>query len=276
MGRVFLALALMMVPMSLASQDAPQVPPIRVSTHLVQIGVIVRDKNGAVGDLTKEDFVVFDHGKPQAISVFIAESGASTRQIAAAQHLPPNTFSDLPQASGLAVRSITIVLLDNLNTLSGNGHEGYEAGPWWMEDLALANAKAHLIEFIGTLDPRDRVAIYGLSETLHVLSDFTSDRERLLAILKNYDTRSRTNRDEVEPGALHTPIPGEFNGRADVQALELAGQIFLAVRIWYGSPPIFLFPGGPWPASLVRHKLPRTRWTGAVCSREKLQNCSGT
>jgi hypothetical protein len=37
-------------------------------------------------------------------------------------------------------------------------------------------------------DPKDRVAIYGLSETLHVLCDFTSDRDRLLAILKNYDT----------------------------------------------------------------------------------------
>jgi VWFA-related protein len=210
-----------LVPLSLASQNPVQAPPIRVSTHLVQIGIIVRDKNGAVADLTKEDFGIFDRGKPQTISVFTVESPAATTQPAPAQHLAANTFSDLPQANDLAVRSVTIVLLDNLNTLSGNGHPGYETGPWWMEDLALANAKAHLVEFVKTLDPRDRVAIYGLSDTLHVLCDFTSERDRLLGILKNYDTTSKTNRNQVEPGSSKTPVPGEFNPLVNAQNLEL-------------------------------------------------------
>ena len=220
--RISTALALVLVAIVASAQNPPEAPPIHVSTHLVQIGIIVRDNNGPVGGLTKDDFAVFDRGKPQTISVFSEESGASTPQTVAFQSLPPNTFSDLPQVNAPAVRSITIVLLDNLNTLSGNGHEGYETSPWWMEDLALANAKAHLIEFVTTLDPKDRVAIYGLSDTLHVLSDFTSDRDRLLAILKRYDTTSRTNRDEVEPGKWHTPVPGEFNPNLNAQALELA------------------------------------------------------
>ncbi|MGC1365748.1 MAG: VWA domain-containing protein, partial [Candidatus Acidiferrum sp.] len=210
-GSLAAGLALLLMPCDLASQTTPQSPPIQVSTHLVQIGVIVRDKNGAVANLTKDDFAVFDRGKPRAISVFTAESAESASQLVPPQPLPPNTFSDLPQVNALSVRSITIVLLDNLNTLSGNGHQGYETSPYWMEDLALANAKAHLIQFLKTLDPKDRVAIYGLSDTLHVLSDFTSDRDRLLAILKNYDTTSKTSRDTVEPGAYHTPVPGEFN-----------------------------------------------------------------
>jgi VWFA-related protein len=220
--RISTLLALTLVAFATSAQNSPQAPPIHVSTHLVQIGVIVRDHNGAVGDLTKEDFAVFDRGKPQTISVFTEESAASTPQPALSQPLPPNTFSDLPQINGTPVRSITIVLLDNLNTLSGNGHEGYETSPWWMEDLALANAKAHLIEFISTLDPKDRVAIYGISDTLHVLSDFTNDRDRLLAILKHYDTTSKTNRDEVEPGRWHTPVPGEFNQLMNAQALQSA------------------------------------------------------
>jgi VWFA-related protein len=220
--RISTALALALVAIAASAQNPPQAPPIHVSTHLVQIGVIVRDRNGAVGDLTKEDFAVLDRGKPQTISVFTAESTASTPQPAAPQPLHPNTFSDLPQLNGPAVRSITIVLLDNINTLSGNGHQGYETGPWWMEDLALSNAKAHLIEFIKTLDPKDRVAIYGLSDTLHVLTDFTSDRDRLLAILKNYDTTSKTSRETVEPGAYHTPVPGEFNPLLNAQGLQLS------------------------------------------------------
>ncbi|MGC0772996.1 MAG: VWA domain-containing protein [Candidatus Acidiferrum sp.] len=230
MPRISSVLALHVIALSaiaVSAQTAVQSPPIHVTTHLVQIGLIVRDKNGPVASLTKDDFVVLDRGKPQKISVFSLESAKSTPQQAPSrpmpQFLPPNTFSDLPQANVPAVRSITIVLLDNLNTLSGNGNEGYETSPWWMEDLALANAKAHLIEFISNLDPKDRVAIYGLSDNLHVLCDFTSDRERLLAILKNYDTTSKTNRDEVEPGKWHTPVPEEFNPDLDKQALELAG-----------------------------------------------------
>jgi len=220
-ARISTALALALVAIAASAQDPPQAPPIHVSTRLVQIGIVVRDKNGPVADLTMDDFVVLDRGKPQKISVFAVESSYSAPQ--PAQPLPQNMFSDLPQYGAATPRSVTIVLLDNLNTLSGNGHEGYETGPVWMEDLALANAKAHLIEFLKDLDTKDRVAIYGLSETLHVLCDFTSDRDRLLTILKNYDTTSRTNREAAEPGNYHTPVPGkEFNDNMDAQALEFA------------------------------------------------------
>ncbi len=223
--RISTALALALVAIVALAENPPQAPRIRVSTHLVQIGVIARDNNGPVVDLTKDDFAVFDRGRPQTISVFSVESAATALQPIALQTLPPNTFSDLPQVNATAVRSITIVLLDNLNTLSGSGHEPFETSPWWMEDLALANAKAHLIAFIRTLDPRDRVAIYGLSETIHVLSDFTSDRDRLLTILKNYDTTSRTNRDEVDPGKFHSPMGPVADAFLDAQALQVAASI---------------------------------------------------
>lgn len=223
-GRLAAALLFLLLPMDLASQDSPQVPPIRVSTHLVQFGVIVRDSSGPVTDLAKDDFVVLDRGKPQKISVFSVESNEPAQQ--PVLPLPQNTFSDLPQYGADVPKSVTIVLLDNLNTLSGNGHEGYETGPDWMEDLALANAKAHLIDFIKNLDPKDRVAIYGLSETLHVMCDFTSDRDRLLTTLKNYDTTSKTSREAVQPGSYHTPVPGkEFNDEMDSQSVEFAGMV---------------------------------------------------
>ncbi len=224
MARISTALALLALGVAVidvSARNVPQGPAISVSTRLVQVGVIVRDKNGSVADLTKDDFVVLDRGKPQKISVFSVESSESASQ--PAQPLPQNTFSDLPQYGASTPRSVTIVLLDNLNTLSGNGHETLESGPMWMEDLALANAKAHLIEFVKNLDPKDRVAIYGLSESLHVLCDFTNDRDRLLTVLKNYDTTPKTNREAVEPGAYHTPVPGkEFNDNMDAQALEFA------------------------------------------------------
>jgi VWFA-related protein len=206
MARVSTSLALLsfgLAAIAVSARDVPQGPTISVSTRLVEVGVIARDKNGPVADLTINDFVVLDRGKPQKISVFSVESSESAAR--PAQPLPQNTFSDLPQYGAATPRSVTIVLLDNLNTLYGSAATIYEDTPRWMEDHALANAKAHLLEYLKNLGPQDRVALYGLSDTLHVLTDFTSDRSQLLAIVQSYDARSRTSREVAEPGGTHLP-----------------------------------------------------------------------
>lgn len=217
--------ALLLVPAALASQDAQNAPQnpqqnqkISISTRLVELGVIVRDKDGPVEDMTKDDFAVTDRGKPQTISVFTVESVKSPATIPQlAKMLPPNTFSDLPQYGAGTPRSVTIVLLDNLNTLYASAAASrYEQTPYWVEDLALQNAKKHLIEFVQTLDPGDRVAIYGLRHSLHILCDFTNDRDQLLAILKAYDTASVTNRQVVEPGNVILDFPGHDSHSEDM------------------------------------------------------------
>jgi len=202
--RVLSILALVLVPIPLASQNPPQAPPIHVTTHLVQIGVIVRDNSGPVANLTKEDFVILDRGKPENISFFSLESGNAVA--APVQPLPQNTFSDQPQYGTSKPRSVTIVLLDNLNTLSGSAPQPYETTPFWLEDHALTNAKQHLVEFLKQMDPNDRLAIYGLTDSLHVLCDFTCDRAHLLAVVDKYDTASKTQRETVESGQFTLPI----------------------------------------------------------------------
>ena len=220
-------LACLSLPMALAAQNPPQTPQLRLSTHLVQIGVIVRGSNGPVKNLTKDDFAVFDRGKPQTISVFSAESIQASPQ--PAQPLPPDTYSDLAQFGANEPRSVTIVLLDNLNTLSGSSPVPYEDTPYWLEDQALIAAKQHLIQFLTQMDPRDRIAIYGLSDKLHVLCDFTCGREQLLAVVRKYDATSVTQRDSAEPGPLHLPgqdpsDPHAFEADASLGAEELAAM----------------------------------------------------
>ena len=216
------ALTLFLVPITAAPEDSPQTPQIRVSTRLVEIGVIVRDKNGPVANLTKNDFTVLDRGKPQTIRVLTVNAAVPAQQ--PQETLPPNTFTDLPQYGATVPRSVTVVLLDNLNTLYGSAPESkFETAPYWLEDLALQNAKNHLIQFIQRLQPQDRVAIYGLRDSLHVLCDFTSDHSKLLAILKNYDTASVTNRAIVEPGLKHAPVQAADafeNGAAAFKAAD--------------------------------------------------------
>jgi VWFA-related protein len=207
---------------------------IRVTTRLVQIGVIVRDKNGAVTTLTKDDFRVLEKGKPQTISVFSADAAARNAELAAATTsaktaavLPPGLFTNLqlydaPQPSG----SITIVLLDNLNTLYGSSPEDkFEAAPFYIEDLALQNAKNHLLRFLGEMKPQDRVALYGLTTSLRVLCDFTSDRQQLLALVKKYDATSITNREVAEPGRQSAPVlDHEADGFENSKSAALAAM----------------------------------------------------
>jgi VWFA-related protein len=218
---ITIALAALFLPVAAAPEDSPQTPQIHVATRLVEVGIIVRNKNGPVENLTKDNFTILDQDKPQQISIFTVNSAINSQP--PAQLLPQNTFSDLPQYSAAAKpRSITIVLLDNLNTLYGSAPESiYENTPYWVEDLALQNAKNHLIEFIQQLQPEDRIAIYGLRDSLHVLCDFTCDRGQLLGILEHYDTTPMTNRAVVEPGLEHAPLKaanGFENGAAALGA----------------------------------------------------------
>jgi VWFA-related protein len=201
--RISTALGFSVVAVAALAQNPPQTPKISVSTHLVQVGIIVRDGNGPVGNLTKDDFVLLDRGKPQQISVFAVESSESAPQ--PVQPLPQNTFSDLPLYGASKPRSVTIVLLDNLNTLSGSSPLPYETTPYWLEDHALATAKQRLIEFLKQMDANDRIAIYGLTDSVHVICDFTCDRDRLLAVVSKYDPASKTQRDAAEAGEYNFP-----------------------------------------------------------------------
>lgn len=199
---------------------------VHVTTNLVQIGVIVRGRNGPVTDLTVNDFRILDRGKPRNISIF---STATAESPQSARVLPPNTFSDSAQYGAEKLRSVTIVLLDNLNTISASAPLPYEDTPFWVEDHALANAKQRLIEFLKHQDPSGRIAIYGLSRSLHVLCDFTCDRDQLLAVVSRYDARSVTQRDAAEVSAIHLPnqppsSPHAFENPMNESAEEFASM----------------------------------------------------
>src|SRR5438045_2028222 len=62
-----------------AQKDEPAIFKARV--NLVPVPVVVRDRKGqAIGTLTKDDFQLFDRGKPQYIARFSVEK-AGTRSI---------------------------------------------------------------------------------------------------------------------------------------------------------------------------------------------------
>jgi VWFA-related protein len=189
------------------------------ATRLVQLNVIVRDKNGPVANLAKSDVILTDRGTPSTISVFSVESALGRAR--GAQPLPPNAFSNRQGASN----SVTIVLLDSLNTLDYS-KEVWELFPTRFENQALGYAKQQLVKFVNDLDPRDRVAIYSLGHRLSVLCDFTSDPEELRRTLAGYRAVALTSSELVEPNASALPrMPGpEFNAAVDGGNQKAAGM----------------------------------------------------
>lgn len=146
-----------------------QTATFQAGTRLVEVEVVVRGKQGPVAGLKKEDFTVLDQGKPQRIDVF--HSGPASSQKSSVP-LPPGAVSNRVGNLGKALPSGTVLLFDRLNTRVD--FKAYE--------------NEALLKFIHGLSPGDRVAIYALGKSLHVLQDFTDDPARLLAALANLDS----------------------------------------------------------------------------------------
>jgi len=188
-------LAMLAASANLAQEKAGEREAVlRVETHLVEISVVAQDSSGrAVTDLSRNDFTLYDNGKPVSIDEFSAVS----LQRAPAETLPPNTFSN--RVGGLPI--ITVVLLDGLNTT-------FQDQSW---------ARTEVVQFLEKLRPEDRVAIFLLGEHLDVLQNFTSNPQLLLAALRNAKIR---NPREVEGSAPPQSNPDE----ADAASVNVMGS----------------------------------------------------
>jgi VWFA-related protein len=147
----------------LAVAAAPAAPQdvIRTTTRLVEIDVAARDAHGAVANLTKDDFAVYDNGKRQPIGVF--------ERVALSPAAPVAGDTVTNQRPEGADRSPAIVvLLDSLNT----------------DRAEQTRSQSDVLKFLRTVAPPQRVAVYRLGWTLQVEQDFTDDASRLGAAVE--------------------------------------------------------------------------------------------
>src|ERR1051326_3090340 len=158
----------------------------RVNVKLVLARVVVRDSSGhAVGNLHKEDFLIFDNGKPQVISDFDVEhigpqasTSATTASLSA-----PNTAGSAVNSATLPVRYIAY-LFDDLH--------------FNFADLALVR-KAAARRF-DALAPTERAAIFSTSGQTNL--DFTDDRAKLRQTLDLLQPRPSVNME----GPMECPL----------------------------------------------------------------------
>jgi VWFA-related protein len=181
----------LILPFIAAMTVAAQVLPpkqtvIRATTRLVEVNVIVRDENGPVAGLTKDDFSIFDGGTKRNIALFLVNSVHDLPK--PPEPLPRNVFTNRAEMRTEMPNSITVVLLDGLNTRFADQ----------------AYAKTQFIKFLSQIRPEDRVAVYALGSRLRVLNEFTNDSKRLVAALARYRGENGWQVDASEPDAADT------------------------------------------------------------------------
>jgi VWFA-related protein len=153
--------------------------PLRVLVNLIPVRVIVRDAKGnAIATLHKEDFQVFQDGKPQIISNFSIETPVSTAHPvvpgAAAPAVAPNPGE--PGVPAFLPPSRFVALLFDDALLN-------------QQDLMQArNATDKYLD--SSVKPTDRVAVFTVSGRNQL--DFTDDRDKLHKTLRNLQIDTMT------------------------------------------------------------------------------------
>jgi VWFA-related protein len=187
--------SLLLAATAAAQTPAGESPTFRAATRLVQVDVVARSEGGPATGLTKEDFTLFDNGKPQRIAFFSVRSARASAQ--AAPPLPAGAVSNRQERDGPLLSRATILLVDQKNT------------PPDTQAFAIQRIKT----FVRTSRNRDRFGIYsfGRDGQLHAVQELTDDSQLLVraantlkAMDPDYRTQDTTGMSERAAQAYST------------------------------------------------------------------------
>ena len=176
---------LLLAAIAVQSQDKKQTGKsadddvIKVTSNLVSLDVIVKDKKGKViTDLKPEDFTVTENGVPQKIEFFDSTltSSENSQPAGTIVSSPPK-----PKTPAGFPRNIIALVLDGQSTEVAN----------------LKHVREGMVKYIRErISDGDSVALFSISGGLQLLQTFTEDKARLIsAVEKAYDgsTASKTS-----------------------------------------------------------------------------------
>jgi VWFA-related protein len=160
------------------SHDVNPTFQLRAESNLVTVRVVVRDRNDRpVSNLHKEDFRLFDNGKPQDILGFTEETGLPNPTTKAAPSAPDRAekTTEAPRAPLKAVAQRFVILyFDDFH----------------LEPEGIARTRNAAWRYVLTaVRPQDRVAIF--TATGKDQMDFTDDRDKLHDALMRLAPRPR-------------------------------------------------------------------------------------
>jgi VWFA-related protein len=181
-------------------------PTFRVRVNLVQVKVIVRDQHDkTVGNLKREDFLVYDNGKLQTISSFGVETAAAAAETKG--EAPTTVPGDSPAKPDTekppnAERFVALVFDDTHLTAK-------DAGP----------ARVAALKFVTELGPTDRVAIYTTSGLLK--QQFTNDKETLKKAVMGISPRVHNNSGVLDCPNVTYYMADQILNKSNSQAMQV-------------------------------------------------------
>jgi VWFA-related protein len=180
---------------------------LKVKSRLVVVDVVARDGKGvAITDLKQEDFTVLEDGKEQKLRIFSFQHPDDS--VAAASPQAPangmNVVDNLPHFQ--AGRALNVVLLDALNT----------------SRLNQVSMRQAMIKFLETLPANEPIAVYLLSDRIHLLQDFTTDPAVLKNVVRSF---KGSNSPLLTVSADGSPIAPVLPGVAQSLPPQMAAQI---------------------------------------------------
>jgi VWFA-related protein len=177
----------------------------------VVVDVVVTDAKGnPVEGLKPDDFKVMEDGVIQPLHFFDVHSGAAAgaSQQVPDLNLPPNTFSNLTLVP--ADKPVTVLLYDMLDT----------------PHASFPNAHQALVKFIQDQGNSTRIAIFVLTDRLHMLQGFTGDETRLMQAVNSKGATSQAPPLRAAPFAhdivTEEPILMSENALGIAEAEEMA------------------------------------------------------
>src|SRR5579872_1605695 len=179
-------------------------PMFKVNVKEVLVRVVARDPKGnAVGNLTKDDFQVFDQGKPQVITHFSVERpGAQAAKEEKTSDENPGTVQ-IKEPAEVPERFIAY-LFDDIHLQFGD----------------LAHVRDAAQKQFATLHPTDRAAIFSTSG--RTMLDYTDDRAKLRETLLRLRPNPISGSGVTECPDISYYMADLIVNKEDKQALQVA------------------------------------------------------
>jgi len=188
-------------------------PLLRLETELVQIDVVVADKDGKlVRDLRREDFELYEDGKKQEITHFaIGTSAQPAKWLAVEKNKPAEKSSAAAPPVEIQAGRYIVMAIDDFH----------------LEPANLMIAKRTLQRFINTqMAPGDQVAIATTSGNIGMFQQFTNERDVLERAINRLNVQNRqvTNSSDIP---RISDYQAQLIDLGDYDATELAIQEIL-------------------------------------------------
>ena len=172
-----------------ASQTDPPVYKTHAREVVVDV-VVTQGHDAPVNGLRAKDFVVMEDGKPQTVDYFEEHSTRTLPpgELKPLPPMPPGVFTNVPPAP--PSDAVNVLLLDSLNT----------------DQQDQTYVHQQILDFLKTMQPGIRVAVFVLGEKLRMVQGFTTDTSILRDALNDQKfgmkptrtSASRTLSDKVD------------------------------------------------------------------------------